>query len=176
MSIEITGLDELIGMINEIGKVPQKVATTAARQGAQVVLSAVKADAPTYDGWLKAALKLVGEKTSVRGKKVYEITFDRAYNSKLVKISKEGKRSYYPVSQEFGWKYKNGGYHVGLQYMKNNARAKAYEAEFKIVNVAKTQIEKIIAQYCRDMEIANGRTRGTYRRASSGYLNLRTGR
>lgn len=179
MSIEmdVQGFDELQQLIDQVGKVPQKVATKAAKQGAQEVLNATKADAPEYDGWLKASLKLVGEKAKVRGKKVYEVTFDRAYNSKLVKYSiKENKRSYYPVSQEYGWHYTNGGYHVGLQYMKNSARDVSTLTEQKIIDIAKRELDKVIAQYSRDMEISNGRPRGTYRNASSGYRNLLTGR
>ena len=144
--IEIEGFNELRELIDQLGKVPQNVATKAARQGSQIDLTAAKADAPVYDGWLKAALKLVGEKSKSPGKKVYEITFDRAYNSKLVKTSKTGKRSYYPVSQEFGWKYPHGGYHVGLQYMKNSAEQTASAVEQKIVDVAKNELDKILSQ------------------------------
>jgi hypothetical protein len=146
MNMQIEGLSELQELIDQLGKVPQKVATKAARQGAQIDLTATKADAPVYDGWLKASLKLVGEKAKSPGKKVYEITFDRAYNSKLVKTSKSGKRSYYPVSQEFGWKYPNGGYHVGLQYMKNSAEQTSRSVEQKIVDTAKNEIDKILSQ------------------------------
>lgn len=144
MSVELQGFNELRQLIDELEKVPQKVATKAARSGGQVDLTATKQDAPVYDGWLKASLKLIGEKSKTPSKKVYEITFDRAYNSKLVKFSKEGKRSYYPVSQEFGWKYPNGGYHVGVQYMKNTAREKANDVEQKMVDVAMKEIEKIL--------------------------------
>jgi hypothetical protein len=146
MNMEIEGFNELQGLIDQLGKVPQKVATKAARSGAQIDLKATKADAPVYDGWLKASLKLVGEKAKTPGKKVYEITFDRAYNSKLVKTSKYGNRSYYPVSQEFGWHYHNGGYHVGLQYMKNTTRENSSTVEQKIVDVAKSELDKVLSQ------------------------------
>jgi len=177
INADVQGFDELEKVIKELGQVPQKVATKAARAGAQDILKATKADAPVYDGWLKAALKLAGESNKARGKKVYEITFDRAYNSKLVKISpKTGNRSYYPVSQEYGWQYHNGGYHVGQLYMKNAFMATKATAEQKIINMALAELNKVIASYTRDMEISNSRPRGTYRNASSGYLNLRTGR
>jgi hypothetical protein len=146
MDTQVTGFNELKQLIDQLGKVPQKVATRAASAGARIDLSATKADAPVYDGWLKASLKMVGERASKPGKKVYEITFDRAYNSKLVKTSKAGKRSYYPVSQEFGWKYKNGGYHVGLQYMKNTAEENKSKVEQKIIDVAKDGIDKVLSQ------------------------------
>jgi hypothetical protein len=146
MDTQVTGFNELKQLIDQLGKVPQKVATRAASAGARIDLSATKADAPVYDGWLKASLKMIGERASKPGKKVYEITFDRAYNSKLVKTSKAGKRSYYPVSQEFGWKYKNGGYHVGLQYMKNTAEENKSKVEQKIIDIAKDGIDKVLSQ------------------------------
>jgi hypothetical protein len=146
MDTQVTGFNELKQLIDQLGKVPQKVATRAASAGARIDLSATKADAPVYDGWLKASLKMIGERASKPGKKVYEITFDRAYNSKLVKTSKVGKRSYYPVSQEFGWKYKNGGYHVGLQYMKNTAEENKSKVEQKIIDIAKDGIDKVLSQ------------------------------
>lgn len=156
MSFEVTGFNELQRLIKELEGVPQKVATKSARSGGQIELRAVKKDAPVHDGWLKAALKLVGERTRKPGKKVYEITFDRAYNSKLVKVSKIGKRSYYPVSQEFGWKYRvslmgtrftrvHGGYHVGLQYMKNSALETGNAVEQKIVDVATAELNKVLS-------------------------------
>jgi hypothetical protein len=146
MDMEVAGFVELQQLIEQLGKVPQKVATKAAGAGARIDLTATKADAPVYDGWLKASLKMVGERASKPGKKVYEITFDRAYNEKLVKTSKAGKRSYYPVSQEFGWKYPNGGYHVGLQYMKNTAEENKARVEQKIIDVAKDGIDKVLSQ------------------------------
>jgi hypothetical protein len=146
MDMEITGFNELKQLIDQLGKVPQKVATRAASAGARIDLSATKAEAPVFDGWLKASLKMIGERANKPGKKVYEITFDRAYNSKLVKTSEAGKRSYYPVSQEYGWKYKNGGYHVGMRYMKNAAEENKSRVEQRIIDVAKDGIEKVLSQ------------------------------
>jgi hypothetical protein len=40
--MEIEGFNELIGLIDQLGKVPQKVATKAARSGAQMDLTATK--------------------------------------------------------------------------------------------------------------------------------------
>jgi hypothetical protein len=62
MNVELNGFGELEQLVKELGKVPQKVATKAARSGGQIELKAAKADAPVHDGWLKAALKLSGEK------------------------------------------------------------------------------------------------------------------
>jgi hypothetical protein len=140
---EIEGMQELIETIQELEKLPQRVVTKAARQGANIDLRATKAGAPVYDGWLKAALKLVGERTSIQGKKVYEITFDRAYNSKLVKISKEGKRSYYPVSQEYGWITKGGKYVPGHRYMEKAAVENAQAIQQKMVDVLAAEIDKL---------------------------------
>jgi hypothetical protein len=170
----IDGFDDLMSMVEGLGQVPQKVATKSAKKGADVVLREAKALAPEYDGWLKASLKIIGERTKPdkRGSKAYQITFDRAYNSKLVKISKTGKRSYYPVSQEYGWKYGSGGGY-GVQYLRNSADGQSYRSQKVMIDTAAAEIDKIIRRYSGDMERSNGRPRGTYRNASRGYMNFR---
>jgi hypothetical protein len=69
MDMDVAGFVELQQLIEQLGKVPQKVATKAAGAGARIDLTATKADAPVYDGWLKASLKMVGERASKPGKK-----------------------------------------------------------------------------------------------------------
>ena len=153
---EIEGFDELQRLIVAVGNVPQKVATKVSRQGANLILRNIKAKAPEgTTKLLKDALILVGEKNRPKGKKVYEITFDRRLSGDgengLVKISKHtNKRGYYPASQEFGWD-DNGHYVPGLNYMKNATEESISNAQQKIVDSAKTELDKIIAQYTNDM-------------------------
>lgn len=149
--MEIEGFRELIGLIDQLGKVPQKVATQAARAGANVLLRDVKQKSPYDTGLLKSALKNVGERNKPSGKKVYEITFDKQLSGNgengLVKISKyTNKRAYYPASQEFGWTNMNGKHVPGLHYMKDTADADASSVEQKIVDTAKNAIDKILSQ------------------------------
>jgi hypothetical protein len=151
MNMEIEGFNELQGLIDQLGKVPQKVATKAARAGANVLLRDVKQKAPYDTGLLKSALKNVGERNKPKGKKVYEVTFDKQLSGDgkngLVKISEHtNKRAYYPASQEFGWTNMNGKYVPGFHYMKDTAMADASTVENKIVDVAKTEIDKILSQ------------------------------
>lgn len=150
MRPELIGFDELERLIEELSKVPQQVATRSARAGSNIELRQARALAPDRTGKLKLAMKLIGEKSKKgQSKKVYQITFDRAYNGDgedgLVKISKKtGKRAYYPTSQDQGWKYPNGGYHIGEQFMKNSAREESDRVKQKMIDVANDEIKKVL--------------------------------
>jgi HK97 gp10 family phage protein len=140
---ELEGFDELVRTIEQLEKLPQKVVTKAARQGANIDLKETKQNAPEYTGTLKHSIKLVGERTRIRGKKVYDVTFDRAYNHALVKFSKNGKRSYYPASQEYGYKLRNGFHLEGLRFMRKAVDEKAQEIQQKMVDVLASEIDKL---------------------------------
>lgn len=143
MDIQIEGMDTLIKKIRQLGSIPQKVVTPATRKGASIGLSEAKRQAPVLTGNLRSGLKLLGERSSKKGKKVYEITLNPAMNDIFVKVSKSGKRAYYPASQEYGFKAKNGRYIPGFHYLKNSAHAKAQEMEQTIIDSLITEIDKL---------------------------------
>ena len=96
---EVKGMSELESAFKQLGKVPQTVATKSARAGATIALKAAKANAPQDEGNLKRGIIMKRERSKDKGKAVYDIMPDPAMNSVFVKISKDGKRSYYPASQ-----------------------------------------------------------------------------
>ncbi len=61
----IKGMKELEKMFRQLGKVPQTVATRAARSGAAVALRSAKKNAPVDLGYLRQGLVL--KKKSVQG-------------------------------------------------------------------------------------------------------------
>lgn len=145
---EIKGMKELEKAIKQLEKLPQKCVTKAARQGANVALRSAKGDAPQDTGLLKKSMKLVGERSKIKGKKVYQVTFDEAFNGDgengLVKKSKiTGKRAYYPASQEFGFKTRNGGYIPGYRYLRHAIEDNKQTIEQKTVEVLVKEIDKI---------------------------------
>lgn len=149
MSLQMDGFDRLQSLIDELGKVPQAVATKAAKQGANLLLSEVKQKAPYHTGLLEEALISVGEKAKSKGKKAYEITFDRQLSGDgkngLVKISDiTGNRAYYPNSQEYGWTIHGHKGLYGLHYMRNTAQNESDTVEQKIISVAMTEIQKVL--------------------------------
>ena len=111
--------------IDRLGKVPQKYVTPAAKKGMNIVLRDSRASAPFDDGDLKKGMKLVGEKSRYKGKKVYEVVFDRAMNDVFRKPIKDpGSRggkgndtAYYPISQEYGYFAGNGNYIPGFKFI-----------------------------------------------------------
>lgn len=143
---QIIGFKELERSFRELGKVPQTVATKSARSGAIIVLRAVRRNAPVDEGHLKKALVLKRERTKVRGKAVYQVTFSSAMNDELVKVSKDGQRSYYPASQEFGWLTVDGGYVPGYRYMRRSAEENVKNVERKSLSEAMKAIEKAMSK------------------------------
>lgn len=95
------------------------------RDSANALLSRTKAAAPYRLGHLRAGLIVAPgrEKSKTYGKVVNDIVFDAAMNDVFVKMSKAGKRYYYPASKEYGFRVEGGKRVPGLYYMRNTASA-----------------------------------------------------
>lgn len=139
---DIQGMKELERAIKQMGKVPQKVATKAARAGASIALKAAKNNAPVDSGELKRGIILKGERRVKIGKKMYDVMMDPAKNDIFVKMSAEGKRSYYPASQEYGYMTADGGYVPGFRFLRKSITENSRAIESKIVEVAAKEIDK----------------------------------
>ena len=89
-----------------------------------IALKSARKNAPQGDtGELKGGMKLIGEKSRTKGKKVYQVVFDRSKNNVFQKKNKDGKvTGYYPASQEYGFFAKNGRYISGYHFMKSYGR------------------------------------------------------
>jgi len=138
----IEGMAELERTFKRLGKVPQTVVTKSARAGGGVILKATRSNAPVEEGNLKRGLVLKRERSRVKGKAVYQVTFDSAMNNVFVKVSKDGKRSYYPASQEYGYLTVDGRYIPGYRYMRRSAEDNGSTAERKMLEVAGKAVEK----------------------------------
>ena len=110
LSFDIRDIERTVKMLNEAGKSPQKAVTRAAGRAGTVLKRAVKGEVPQRSGTLKKSIIRVGEKMRKRGKKVYQVTFDRRMNEQLQKLIRNpgqlgGKSSkgYYPASMEYGF-------------------------------------------------------------------------
>lgn len=90
--------------------------TKSAKAGAIIAFNYAKTHAPVGEtGNLKKSIKLKLEKRKT-GKRIYDIKLG---DETGVKFSKEGKRSFYPVSQEYGWTDQYGNHHAGKRFMRN---------------------------------------------------------
>lgn len=141
---EILGARELEETFRALGKVPQTVATQSARAGARIVQRAAKANAPEDEGHLKKGIIINREKRRVRGKAVYDVMISPHLHDIFVKVSKEGKRSYYPASQEYGFLTADGGYVPGYRYMRRAADENEITVEKKMVAEGRKAIDRII--------------------------------
>ncbi|MCA0754908.1 HK97 gp10 family phage protein [Paenibacillus sp. N4] len=142
---DIIGLRELKQMIKDLDKKGlRKVANKAGRAGAKIPFKAAKTNAPEDTGDLKGALVMRAEKSRKRGKKIYTIGINPAKIDHFVRISKEGKRAFYPASQEYGFRVGESGYIPGYHYLEKAINNNTTAIEREVVDVAATEIDKIM--------------------------------
>jgi HK97 gp10 family phage protein len=139
---EIDGLDDLEKMIKELGKLPQKCVTQSAKDGAKIALASAKVKAPKDTGDLRKGIIIKGEKKTVSGKKVYDVMMDPAMNDVFVKVTKEGKRYYYPASQEFGFITKKGKKTEGHHFLRDALVDNKAQIEAKVIEKLSQLIDK----------------------------------
>jgi len=143
VDFKIEGMKELERTIRELGKLPQKCVTPAARKGARIALKAARANAPWETGELANGIILKAEKTRKRGKKVYQVTIDPKKNDIFVKMTKDGKRYYYPASMEYGFITRDGGYSPGFHYLRDALVDNKAAIERTVVDELAKQIDKL---------------------------------
>lgn len=111
LSFDIRDIERTVKMLNEAGKSPQKAVTRAAGRAGTVLKRKIRqGEVPQRSGTLKKSIIRVGEKTRKRGKKVYQVTFDRRMNEQLQKpirnpgqLGGKSSKGYYPASMEYGF-------------------------------------------------------------------------
>lgn len=140
----IDGMGSLERTFKQLGKVPQSAATKSARAGATIPHKDAKSKAPVDEGDLKQGIIMKRERSRIKGKAVYQVTMDPRMNGVFVKISKNGKRSYYPASQEYGFLTVDGRYIPGYRYMRRAADDNERVVEKKILDVAGKEVDKAL--------------------------------
>ena len=151
----VEGMDELEKSLKKLGKVPQKHVTSSSRKAMNIVLKQSRATAPYETGALSRGMKLKGEKSKVKAKKVYQVVFDDKYNHIFQKPVKNPGESgspnakdpaYYPVSQEYGYFARNGRYIPGFRFVRGAFENKMPEAAKTMVSTMKKKIDQEIAK------------------------------
>lgn len=142
----VEGLDKLIRDINKLDKMPQKEINKGARRGANIILKEARARASTRRKTGKMSKKLTLKKEkSKRGKAVFQVTYQNATKfPEAVKITKDGTRYYYPSSQNFGFRTRDGGYKQGLHFLEGAMSSKSGEAARVIIDEIGKEIEKTL--------------------------------
>lgn len=143
MKVKIEGIKELNRSLKRLGEVPQKHVTSSVRKGMNISFKDAKVKAPIDTGELKGGIKMIGEKSRIKGKKVYQIVFDRAKNDVFQKKNKEGKViGYYPASMEYGFFAKNGRYIPGYHFLKNALEENSSKIQKTIIKDMQNKIDK----------------------------------
>lgn len=143
----VEGLNKLIKDISKLDKMPQKQITKGVRRGTNVILKEARARAPKLTGKLRRKLTLKPEKSKKRGKKVMQVTFQSVEKfPEAVKITKDGTRYYYPSSQNFGFKTRDGGKVEGLHFLEGAMQAKSGQAARVMIDEIGKEIEKTLRE------------------------------
>lgn len=147
---KVEGADELGKLFSLLEKVPTGgIATKAARSGAQLVRKAARINAPKDEGDLEKGIIMKREKSRKKAKSTYQVTLDPRKNDTFVKMSKEGNRSYYPASQEYGFMTKDGRYIPGYRYLRRAADENAENVEKRVLEVTGKELDKVLLRRAR---------------------------
>lgn len=110
VTFDTKDIEKTIKVLNKMGKSPQKAVTRAAGKAGTVMKRSVKTQVPVKSGALKKSIVRVGERSRRKGKKVYQVTFDRKMNDQLQRpvqnpgmLGGKNKKGYYPASMEYGF-------------------------------------------------------------------------
>lgn len=146
VKFKIEGMKELERSMKKLGKVPQKHVTASARKGMNIALKDSRANAPVDAGALKKGLKLTGERSRLKAKKVYQVAFNEKMNDIFQTKDVDGNiNGYYPISQEYGFFAKNGRYIPGYRFIRPSLTNNAKKIEKTIVSEMKKKIDAEIA-------------------------------
>lgn len=144
---KIEGMEKLQKDLKKLGDVPQKHVTSSSRKAMNIVLKQAEATAPYYTGALSKGMKLKGERSRYKGKKIYQVIFDPKYNHIFQKPNKEGKiTGYYPISQEYGFFARDGSYIPGFRFIRNSLTDNTSKVERTIIDEMQKKIDKEIAK------------------------------
>lgn len=136
----VVGMKNLMKTMGKLEQIPTKQITKSARKGANVILKKARDNAPVKTKMLKKGIYLKGERSRKRGKKVFQITFRS--KPEFVKITADGKRYFYPASQEFGFKTRNGGKVDAKYFLQDAMSTEKNTAALVMVGTLDEEIKK----------------------------------
>jgi hypothetical protein len=154
----IEGMKELEKTIRKLGQLPQTVVTKAAKEGIKIAHKAAKLGKwKDRTGNLRRGLVIKGEKSRIKGKKVYQVTLNKKMNSIFQKTTSTGmtrdnktKKArkgvyYYPASIEYGFRHVNSGRNIpGVHYLRDGLVENKTAFEKKVVTTMQKEIDKVL--------------------------------
>jgi hypothetical protein len=146
---QIVGLKELEAQFARISNFPRKEMTKAAKSGMAGPLKDARTAAPVgKTGMLKRSIRSQRETPNKRNKAVYRLVFSSKFSDYLVKESSGAyggtpPRAYYPASQEYGFKIKNG-FVQGRFFMENAMRRNESRSIQKVTSSLNKSIDDLL--------------------------------
>ena len=143
IEFDITGIRKMVKALEGLDKSPQKAVTKAAQAAVKPVLKEIKNGTVPVGKTknLKRAITRKAEKSRTKGKKVYEVTFNKKYNDVLQKPIKHpgrlggrNQKAYYPASIEYGFlaRAPGGGYYYERRVRGSNQYAEKTETAYQL--------------------------------------------
>lgn len=141
------------GLLRDLAMVSTEKLGTVVRASAAGLASITRTQAPIYTGRPKrgvvAGALRAGivpspgeERSATEGKVVYDVWMDPAMNDTFVRYA-NGKRYYYPASQEYGFRTRSGGRKAGLYFMRNTAVSYYPAHEARVAQAVDKILEEI---------------------------------
>lgn len=140
ISLEIPQLD-----LSDVAHVSEAVMHPLVKLSADTLAARIQAAAPNRTNTLARGIIVsqAAEHSSDPAKIVRDIYFDASMNDRFVKTTKNGKRYYYPASQEYGFRKVNGGRVPGKYYIRDTAVEYAAEHRNRVADGVDNVLEEL---------------------------------
>lgn len=147
ITLEGTTPEEIAAAMERLGKVPMSAINSTVIKGATKVKRMARMLAPKKTGALRRGIVVrpQKERTRYKGKAVKDVWMDPAMSDTFAKYS-NGKRYYYPSSQEYGFITRSGGRWPGRYYMRTAARVTEAVYEQFVLDEFKRQLDRAWAK------------------------------
>lgn len=152
INFTVEGLDELQRQLDDIGKLPKRSLTAAAKAGMAPILAQARSNASPYSksGMMKKGIKSITETPNKRNKAVYRINWWSKYSDIYKKKIKNagiygGKKNpaYYPQSVEWGFPSKHKKV-AGKYFVRTAIEQHQAEATQKVIDTLFAEIDKLL--------------------------------
>lgn len=126
----VSGVD-----FDKLSKMPEANWVGPVRGSAEFLRATAASAAPIKYGYLRTGLIVAPgrEKSKTYGKVVNDVVFDAGMNDVFVKMSKSGKRYYYPASQEYGFRSRHRRRVPGRYFMRDAIAAHSAAHEETVI-------------------------------------------
>lgn len=141
---EIT-LDIPLLELSDVSQVSETVMSPLVKASSEALADRIRANAPNRTGDLRRGIVVspAAERSTDPAKIVRDVYIDASMNDKFVKTTKDGKRYYYPASQEYGFRKVTTGRVPGRYYMRDAAVEYAAEHRDRVADGVANVLEEL---------------------------------